>query len=333
MRLISLLLLSLFTFSGCRENETIHKIAGEAQGTTWHITYVSHDLRDHKPAIDSVLIDLDLSLSTWVKPSIISRINRNENNVIIDTYFRDVYIKSIEVSDKTNGLFDVTIGPLVNAWGFGSGRKAAMDSLTIDSLLSFVNYKMLRLENGKIIKTKPEVFIDFNAIAQGYSVDVLADYLEKNGIKNYLVELGGELIAKGKKNGESWTVGIDRPNEQQGSDRQLQAVVELNNRALATSGNYRKFYEEDGKKYAHIIDPRTGYPAKQNILSATVLANDAMSADAYATSFMIMGLDNARSFLKHNGDLNLDVFFVYDDHGRLKTYYSDGLRNHIKEVN
>lgn len=332
MRLIFIFLFSLLAFSGCSESDPIRKIAGEAQGTTWHITYISDDPTNHKPAIDSILRDLDMSLSTWVDTSLISRINRNEINVSVDRYFSDVFLKSVEVSNKTNGLFDVTIGPLVNAWGFGPGRKAIIDSLVIDSLLSFVNYKMLRLESGKIIKAKPQIFIDFNAIAQGYSVDVLAEYLEKNGIKNYLVELGGELIAKGRKNRESWTAGIDQPSEQQGSKRQLRAIVELNNRALATSGNYRKFYEEDGKKYAHIIDPRTGYPAKQNILSASVMANDAMSADAYATSFMIMGLDASRKFLKNNNDLNLDVFFVYDDRGRLKSYYSDGLKDHIKEI-
>ncbi len=333
MKYMLIIFLYVLILSGCRENEVIRKISGEAQGTTWHITYTSGDPMDHKPAIDSILKDLDLSLSTWMKSSIISRINRNERDVVTDNYFKDVFLKSISISEKTEGLFDVTVGPLVNAWGFGPTRKLATDSMTIDSLRSYVGYKMLTLKNDQVIKAKPEITIDFNAIAQGYSVDVLAAHLEKHGIKDYLVELGGELIAKGRKHNESWTVGIDKPDEQQGTERKLQAIVELNNRALATSGNYRKFYEEDGKKYAHIIDPRTGYPAKQNILSATVLANDAMSADAYATAFMIMGLDRSKEFLQKNDDLNLDVFFVYELKGKWKTFQTEGIRNQIRNVN
>lgn len=333
MRRVLIFFLTLLTLNGCREKEEIHRISGKAQGTTWHITYISDDPKDLKPDIDSILRDLDLSLSTWAKSSIISRINRNESGVAVDNYFRDVFLKSTEISEKTGGVFDVTVGPLVNAWGFGPARKLAIDSLTIDSLRSFVGYKMLTLENDQVIKAKRGITIDFNAIAQGYSVDVLAAYLETHGIINYLVELGGELIAKGTKKNEHWTVGIDQPNEQQGEERKLQAIVELNDRALATSGNYRKFYEEDGKKYAHIINPETGYPAKQDILSATVLADDAMSADAYATAFMIMGLDRAKEFLQKNKDLNLDVFFVYEEKGKWKTYQSEGLRNEIRNVN
>ncbi|MEJ7694825.1 FAD:protein FMN transferase [Daejeonella sp.] len=333
MRLALLIFLTLLTLLGCRENQTIRKVSGEAQGTTWHITYLSEDPKDLKPGIDSILRDLDLSLSTWVKSSIISRINRNEKGVAIDSYFRDVFLKSISVSEKTKGLFDVTVGPLVNAWGFGPARKSVIDSVTIDSLTSSVGYKMLTLENDQVIKAKPEITIDFNAIAQGYSVDVLAAYLAKHGVNDYLIELGGELIAKGRKNKESWTVGIDQPDEQQGSERKLQAIVELNNRALATSGNYRKFYEEDGKKYAHILDPRTGYPAKQNILSATVLAEDAMTADAYATAFMVMGLEQSKLFLSKNEDLNLEVFFIYDDNSIWKTYASESLKKSIRVLN
>lgn len=333
MRLILAIFLSIICFSGCKEKRSIHKISGEAQGTTWHIIYISEDSKDHKEAIDSLLKDLDLSLSTWVKSSIISRINRNEKDVLVDAYFRDVFLKSMEVSEKTQGLFDVTVGPLVNAWGFGPVHKSERDSLPIDSLRNYVGYKMLKLENGQIIKARPEINIDFNAIAQGYSVDVLAAYLDEHRIKNYLVELGGELIAKGSKNEDIWTVGIDKPDEVQGPERKLQTIVELHNRALATSGNYRKFYEENGVKYAHIIDPRTGYPAKQNILSATVLADDAMSADAYATAFMVMGLDRSREFLQENKDLKLDVFFVYTENGKLKTFQSDGMNKLVKGLN
>jgi len=332
MRIFIFFVLLIF-FAGCKqETQSLIKISGEAQGTTWHISYLADNTVNYKPAIDSILMNLDKSLSTYLPGSIISRINRNETNAIPDQYFIDVFNKSVEISEKTDGLFDVTVGPLVNAWGFGFTKKANINSLIIDSLLEYVNYKMLRLGNNKLIKEKTQITLDFNAIAQGYSVDVLANYLENKGITDYLVELGGELKAKGKKNTENWKVGIDQPNEVKSKERKLQVVIELNNRALATSGNYRNFYEEGGKKYAHILDPRTGYPAKQNILSATVLADDAMTADAYATSFMVMGLDQSKQFLSKNENLNLEVFFIYDESGSWKTYSSESLKKSIKEL-
>jgi thiamine biosynthesis lipoprotein len=328
------ILIGLVIISACqtKENKLII-IDGEAQGTTWHISYISNDGLNHKQAIDSILKDIDLSLSTYVPNSIISRINNNEPDVLVDSYFTDVFNKSLEVSQKTDGLFDVTIGPLVNAWGFGFSKRALIDSSSIDSILQFVDYKMLRIKGDKLIKDKQEIKLDFNAIAQGYSVDVLALYLEKNGVKNYLVELGGELIAKGKKNTEKWKVGIEQPLQNTSSERKLEAIIELNNRALCTSGNYRKFYEENGNRYAHILDPRTGFPARQKILSASVLADDAMTADAYATTFMVMGLEQSKQFLEENKDLNLEVFFIYDENNTWKTYTSESLKNRIKLVN
>jgi len=328
------ILIGLVIISACqtKENKLII-IDGEAQGTTWHISYISNDGLNHKQAIDSILKDIDLSLSTYVPNSIISRINNNEPDVLVDSYFTDVFNKSLEVSQKTDGLFDVTIGPLVNAWGFGFSKRALIDSSSIDSILQFVDYKMLRIKGDKLIKDKQEIKLDFNAIAQGYSVDVLALYLEKNGVKNYLVELGGELIAKGKKNTENWKAGIEQPLQNTSSERKLEAIIELNNRALCTSGNYRKFYEENGNRYAHILDPRTGFPARQKILSASVLADDAMTADAYATTFMVMGLEQSKQFLEENKDLNLEVFFIYDENNTWKTYTSESLKNRIKLVN
>lgn len=307
-------------------------VEGNAQGTTYHISYLSDDEVNHKTAIDSLLKEIDRSMSTWLPSSIISRINNNDNSVVVDQYFIDVFNKSLEVSGKTEGLFDVTVGPLVNAWGFGFTKKATLDSTTIDSLLHFVGYKMLKLEGNKIIKAKPEIKIDFNAIAQGYTVDVLANYLENKGINNYLVELGGELKAKGKKENENWKVGIDKPDEKATSERKLEAIINLNNKALATSGNYRKFYEESGQKFSHIIDPRTGYPAKQNLLSATVIAGDGITADGYATAFMVMGLKKSIQFLEDNKDLKLEVYFIYDDNGNWKTYSSESLKKWIKEL-
>ena len=327
-------LIGILVISACNSKKNnLVTIEGEAQGTTWHISYLSEDRTNYKQAIDSILKDIDLSLSTYTPVSIISRINNNEPDIIVDTYFIKVFNKSMEVSERTGGLFDVTVGPLVNTWGFGFTKRASIDSARIDSILQFVNYKMLKLEGNRLIKEKKGIQLDFNAIAQGYSVDVLAAYLENRGIKNYLVELGGELIAKGKKNTDNWKVGIDQPLQNTSTERKLEAIIELNNRALCTSGNYRKFYEENGEKYAHILDPRTGYPARQNILSATVIADDAMTADAYATAFMVMGLERSKQFLAENKDLNLEVFFIYDENNAWKTYTSESLKNRIKQVN
>lgn len=328
------ILSGLVLISACstKENKLII-IEGKAQGTTWHVSYVSEDGLNHKQAIDSILKDIDLSLSTYVPESIISRVNNNEPGILVDSYFTDVFNKSLEVSQKTDGLFDVTIGPLVNAWGFDFSKKTSMDSKRIDSIIQFVDYKMLKLIGNKLIKEKQEIKLDFNAIAQGYSVDVLALYLEKKGIKNYLVELGGELIAKGNKNTENWKAGIEQPLENNPAERKLEAIIELNNKALCTSGNYRNFYVENGNRYAHILDPRNGFPAKQNILSASVLADDAMTADAYATAFMVMGLDRSKQFLEENKDLNLEVFFIYDENNTWKTYTSENLKSKIKLVN
>ncbi|MDP3469858.1 MAG: FAD:protein FMN transferase [Daejeonella sp.] len=325
--------IGVLLLSACQSKENkLITIDGEAQGTTWHISYLSEDGLNHKQAIDSILKDIDFSLSTYIPVSIISRINNNEPDIRVDPYFIDVFNKSMEISERTGGLFDVTVGPLLKAWGFGFSKKALIDSNQIDSILQYVDYKKLRLEGNKLVKEQNEVQLDFNAIAQGYSVDVLASFLEKKGIENYLVELGGELIAKGKKNTEYWKVGIEQPLQNTSSERKLEAIIELDNRALCTSGNYRKFYEEDGKKYAHILDPRTGFPARQNILSASVLADDAMTADAYATAFMVMGLEQSKQFLEENKDLNLEVFFIYDENNSWKTYTSESLKNRIKLV-
>lgn len=324
----------IILFTNCNSGTKILiKFEGIAQGTTYHITYLSDDYINYKPVIDSLLRVIDTSMSTYMPGSVISRINRNDSNVLVDKYFADVFNKSMEVSEKTGGLFDITVGPLVNAWGFGINKKVSVDSSMIDSMLQYVGYKMVRLEGNRIIKSSPQIILDFNAIAQGYSVDLIANFLESKGIGNYLVELGGELKAKGKKDNDDWKVGIDQPIEDTGDSRQLKAIINFSNRAMATSGSYRKFYEEGGQKYSHIIDPRTGYPAKQNLLSATVIADDCITADAYATAFIIMGLERSKQFLTENKDLNLEVFFIYDEKGSWKTFSSESLQKLVQELN
>ncbi len=328
-------LIFLVTFflllTACTNKEVI-MIEGNAQGTTYHISYIAPDNKNYKRDIDSILKIIDLSMSTWVPNSIISKINDNDKNISVDNYFAEVFKKSIEVSEKTNGYFDITIAPLVNFWGFGATPKKTIDKSKIDSLVQLVNYKMLKLEGNKIIKQNPKIQIDFNAIAQGYSVDILANYLENKGINNYLVELGGELKTKGRKGDENWKIGIDTPNEKPTAENPLKAIIILDNKALATSGNYRKFYEENGQKFSHIINPKTGYPARQNLLSATVIANDCITADAYATAFMVMGLEQSKVFLEKNKELKLEVYFIYNDKGIWKTYISEGLKKSLQEI-
>ena len=323
---------SIVQFLSCDEKDQILKIAGTAQGTTYHITYRSSTQIDYKTELDSILREVDSSLSTYLPASIISRINNNDGNVAVDKYFTDVFEESLRISAITAGLFDVTVAPLINAYGFGFTKKGLIDSASIDSLLQFVGYEMVKIENGSVIKTKPQVMLDFNAIAQGYTVDVLAAFLETKKIENYLVELGGEVKAKGTKNNkEFWKIGIDKPTENP-EDRPLQAIVKLRDKALATSGNYRKFYVENGKKYAHIIDPRTGYAVKHNLLSATVIADNCMTADAYATSFMVMGLEKSRQFLSTHGELKLEVYFIFDENGKWKTFNSATLDDLIEHI-
>jgi thiamine biosynthesis lipoprotein len=322
------LLIFIGTTSCRKENK--HIVDGHAQGTTYHIIYFSREQKSFQQEIDSILHTLDMSLSTYVPSSIISRVNNNDTSVVLDKYFLDVFNKSIEVSERTNGAFDFTVAPLINAYGFGFTKKADVTDGIVDSLLNFIGYEMILIDNGKVVKENPNVMIDFNAIGQGYTVDVISEFLETMEVNSYLVEIGGEVRAKGEKdNGEAWKVGIDQPTEMEGGG--LQATITMHNSAMATSGNYRKYYEENGKRYGHIIDPKTGYPGKHELLSASVVASDCMTADAYATAFMVMGTEKAKRFLSENQDLGLEVFFIYDENGSWKTFASAGILNSIEQ--
>jgi thiamine biosynthesis lipoprotein len=309
------------------------KISGKAQGTTYHITYLAGSHANYRAAFDSIFRCIDQSLSTYNASSIISKMNSNDTIAVADAFFSAVFEKAMEVSAKTNGLFDVTVAPLVNAYGFGFTQREKVSQALIDSLLPLVGYKKVRLANGKLVKDNPNIMLDFNAIAQGYTVDVLSAFLDEKGISDYLVELGGELKAKGKRlDGSYWSVGIEQPDENATDEVALSATLTVKDRALATSGNYKRFYSEGGKKYSHILDPFTGYPAKNNLLSATVVAENCMTADAYATAFMVMGLEGARQFLEANKDLGLEVLFIYDEQGKWKTWKSEKLHETIEIV-
>jgi FAD:protein FMN transferase len=330
--ILSAVLAAALLLSHSRKKGPYVSIAGFTQGTTYHITYESRAGEDYKNAIDSLLADFDHSLSTYDPNSIISRFNRNDPTVVADEKFTDVFNKSHEVFLKTDGAFDITVKPIVDALGFGSGRKMEVDSAVIDSLRQYVGMEKVELKNGKVIKRLPQVTLDVNALAQGYSVDIAVEFLEHHKISNYMVEIGGEVRARGtNEHGEYWKIGIDKPVEGNlvpGED--LQTIIKLNDRALATSGNYRKFYEKNGIKYVHTINPKTGYPVISNLLSATVVAEDCITADAYATAFMVIGLDRAKQFLEKNRDM--EGFLIYaDEKGNFRVFYTAGLRKYIVE--
>ena len=332
-RLTAFYLSFIFVISACNQSgEGYYKVNGFAQGTTYQVTYRSEDEKDLSGGIDSLLQQFDLSLSTYKEESVISRINRNKITHTRDKWFLEVVEKARDVYKQTGGAFDITLAPVIDAWGFGVGNKENTDSLLIDSLLQLVGMDKFRIIDTNIVKSDPGVTINVNAIAQGYSVDVIAAYLDSLEIPDYLVEVGGEVRTRGHNpNGEWWSIGIDKPFEGNfipGED--LQAIISMENQSLATSGNYRKFYEEDGVKYSHTIDPKTGFPVRHSLLSATVIANDCMTADAYATAFMVMGLERAKRILQNHKELQ--AYFIYDDGtGNYKTFMSEGLEKMIKE--
>ena len=315
-------LLFAFLLGGTKafSQEEAIKLEGTAQGTSYHITYYDSKGRNFQPAIEKILKAFDQSVSTYQPNSIISRINSNQKNVKVDTYFITCFNKAKEVWKNTDGAFDPTVYPIVNAWGWGPGKKQKIEKEKIDSMLQFVNFDLIELKGKKIIKKDPRVALDFNAFAQGYSVDVVSDFLTKKGIQSFIVEIGGEVYAKGKKpNGSNWTIGIEKPLDNKVSENPIKAIAKLENRAIATSGNYRRFVVEDGVKYAHHIDPKTGYPTKNNLLSASIFSAQCISSDANATGVLVMGLEKAKVFLAAHPELQ--AYLIYsDEQGNFQVY-------------
>jgi FAD:protein FMN transferase len=333
-RLIEFSFLILFLLPACKEKKAgTDNFTGFTQGTTYSIVYVNNkniSPEELKSKVGLLLHNFDMSLSLYIDSSIISRINRNEE-VVADTFFTEVFKKSAEISGLTDGAFDITVGPLVDAWGFGPDGRRTFNASNLDSLLNLIGMSKVSLEKGHVIKSNPNISLDVNAIAQGYSVDVVCRFLDNLGIRNYLVEIGGEVRARGTKEGEMWKIGIDKPfdnNLTPGAD--LQAIIRISDKALATSGNYRKFYIENGVKYSHEINPKTGFPAKNTLLSATVLADECAMADGLATALMIMGTEKSIDFIKNHPEYT--AYLVYSDNkGNYKTWTSDSLKNSIEE--
>lgn len=325
------IVLSIYACSQNKEPKLM-TVSGEAQGTTYHISYLDKNEVNYQRSIDSMLIEIDKSMSTYHKTSIITKINQTDSAVKVDQMFKDVFLMSKQVYAASEGAFDPTVAPLVNAWGFGFKNLEKTDSSSIDSLLQFVDFDSFTLKEDLIIKSKPNLMLDFNAIAQGYSVDVIANFLSERGIENYMVEIGGEVLAKGKNNKNKWwRIGIDKPIENE-KERTIEAVISLQNKALATSGNYRKFYEKNGVKYSHTLNPKTGYPVRHSLLSATVITDNCAMADAYATVFMVVGLEKAKEILEKNS--NLKALLIFEDENKtLKTFVSKDIESTIEMNN
>ena len=305
-------------------NEKVYLIEGEAQGSTYHIKYIAERDENLKPAIDSILEVIDLSMSTYRPDSAISKINQGDTTVVVDEHFRKVFEASQQIWQESEGLFDPTVGVLVNAWGFGKQKISEADLPTdkkIDSLRKYVGFDKVALTGKNLIKKRyTEILFDFNAIAQGYTSDVVANYLSARGIKNYIVEIAGEMYLKGKNTVEdkSWTIGVENPLKPL-DDRDLVATIQFTNQGLATSGNYRKVWtDSNGRKYVHSINPLTGRATQSDVLSATVVAPSTMLADGYATMFMVMGLAKSKAFLEKHPDLA--VLLVYSDKHQEATY-------------
>lgn len=299
-------------------------------GTLYRVTYQCDE--NLQATIEQELHRFDASLSPFNDTSIISKINRNEL-VRPDSFFIRVFQASQRISEETHRAFDITVAPLVNAWGFGFKQGIFPDSAEVDSLLALTGYTKVALDDsGYVSKADARMMLTCSAVAKGYAVDVVAQLLKRRGVRNFMVDIGGEVVVGGQNPaGERWRIGINKPVDDSLSVRgDLQALLHITDAAMATSGNYRNFYYRDGKKYAHTLDPRTGYPVQHEILSATVVASDCMSADAYATAFMVMGLDSAVRFVQEKPDL--DVYFIYTDSvGGMNVYQSEGMKRYIEE--
>lgn len=322
-------ILAFIVFISCKDNEPkLTTLQGNAIGTTFTIKYLGESTIDFESKIDSLIKIVNKSTSTYIPTSDISKINKGDSTVIIDSYFKEVFTKSERIYKETNGDFDPTVGILVNAWGFGPEKEIQdLDSLKITQLLKYVGFNKVKLQNNKVFKQYPEIYFDFNAIGKGFLVDVIGRLFERYHIKNYMVEIGGEIRAKGKNHhGEFWRIAIENPNFD--GTRSIATTIQLKNESIATSGNYRKFKTTtDGKKYVHTINTKTGYANESNLLSASVITKgDCADADGYATAFMAMGLEKTKLFLKSHNELKSFLIFA-DENGELKTFKSENFED------
>ena len=285
--------------------------SGEVQGTFFAITYYDENGRTFPNEFDSIFEAVDNSVSLWDENSIIRKVNRNED-VVVDQIFKDNFEWARKASEFSEGVFDATIGPLVSAWGFHYKKEIEMTPEMVDSILQLVDYRKIQIVDNRVIKANPNMTLDFNAVAQGYTTDIISDFLESKGIENFLINVGGEIMAKGNKpNGDLWTIGIEKPSENYDSEQAVQIKLSLKDKAIVTSGNYRKYIEKNGVRYSHSINPATGYPVESNMLSATVIASTASWADCLATICMIVGKEKASQLLENQD--GVEAYFIYVD--------------------
>ena len=317
--------LILLIFFSCDNTKTDLKIIqGDAIGTTFTVRYISQNGLNFETKIDSLIAAINKSASTYIKTSDLSKINQGDTTILADANLQEVFTKSAKIYKESEGAFDPTVGILVNAWGFGPEKSIEnLDSLKVAALLKYVGFDKVKLENDKIKKLYPEIYLDFNAIAKGYLVDMVGRMFEKNGIANYMVEIGGEIRARGHNEKEKpWKIAIENPNTD--GSRSLATVIELRDESIATSGNYRKFkIKSDGTKYVHTINPKTGFASESNLLSASVISKlDCADVDGYATALMEMGFEKSTTFLKNHTELKAFLIYV-DKKGEMQTYKSE----------
>lgn len=323
----------LLLFSSCSSEESYHHISGFAQGGIYNVTYSDNNINGKKikfspsqieELIERALLEIDNSFSGYNKNSTLSSVNANKD-IVIDSLFIDLFNRSKEIYLESDGIFDISAAPFFDIWGFGFTNRESITQEKIDSIRAFVGMERITISENRLTKSDPRIKLNFNAIAQGYTCDHVALSLESAGICNYLIEVGGEIRCKGKSSrGGKWRVAIDAPIDgSMNSGEYISDIIEVTDVGMVTSGNYRKFYIENGEKYSHTIDPRTGYPVKHNLLSATILAKDATIADAYATWCMVIGLEESIRFLESREDL--EGYLVYDENGVMKVYSTKGV--------
>ena len=322
-----ILFLGLLILFSCKKKINYKEINGSALGTNMHVKIKDNSDHNWKKSIDSLIDLVNQSLSTYKKNSLISKINRGDTTTIIDNRFKEVFYKSKQIYKETNGIFDPTVGILVNAWDFGPEQKIKnLDSITVRNLMQQVGFNKVSIKKDKVVKEHPKIYIDFNAIAKGYGIDVIGRFIEQKKITDYMVEIGGEVRAKGKNSKNTyWKIGIENPNFD--GTQSYSKIIYLQNESIATSGTYRKFkLDKKGNRYSHIINSKTGYPSKSNVLSASVIATtDCANVDAYATAFIAFGLDKSKEFLQKHKELKAFIIYV-DDKGSLNVFKTDNLK-------
>ena len=325
MRKIELMIIGLAVLASCGKQPEKVVLQGLVQGSYYAVTYYDEQNRNFQREIDSIFHAVDMSVNLWVDSSIISKVNRNEE-VTLDSIFIDNFNIAQKAALLSDGYFDPTISPIVAAWGFSYKSGDSLTPQLIDSLRQLVDYRNIRIENGKVVKENPAMTLDFNAIAQGYTSDLIARFLESRGVKIFLVDTGGEIMARGEKpDGKPWIVGIEKPAENMDSERIVQTRIALRDKGLVTSGSTRKYVERNGKRYSHCINPKTGYPVEHQLLSVTVMAENSVWADALASICMVMGKERSLPLIQ--GMDGVEAYYIFvNDKNELETFATEGFR-------